>query len=201
MCVTMPILTPQQRKLDYEPRTELANMTLSSEMVSKLVVKSTRPIEPSALAMHSYISYSCNSCWQSCWISCWLPQKLTQRCLNNAAPPNNLLAFAMLNVQSIKNKSSIICDLITNSALDVLVLTQTWHDCISDVPFRQAATTGYYIVNMRKPRQISNVGVNHGGIAVLHRDSFSSRPVMAPFQPPSFELLVCHFSSAVSKSL
>ena len=114
-------------------------------------------------------------------------------------PPNNLLAFAMLNVQSIKNKSSIICDLITDSALDVLVLTQTWHDCISDVPFRQAATTGYYIVNMRKPRQISNVGVNHGGIVVLHRDSFSSRPVMAPFQPPSFKLLVCHLSSVVSK--
>ena len=44
---------------------------------------------------------------------------------NNIAHSNNQLLFGLINTQSINNKSMLISDIVTDNALDVMVLTET----------------------------------------------------------------------------
>ena len=104
----------------------------------------------------------------------------------------------MLNVQSINNKSSTINSLIADNSIDVLTLTETWHSRSSDLPLRHASPNAYVIVDAPRPGH-SDTGVNHGGIAVIHRDVFSSRVISLSIRPTSFELLVCHMGTTLSK--
>ena len=90
-----------------------------------------------------------------------------------------MLRFALLNVQSINNKSVLICNLITDSDIDIMVLTETWHTASSDLPLRRAAPTDYNIVDAPRPGHDNDAGVNHGGIAIIHRTTFTSR-IIAP---------------------
>ena len=94
----------------------------------------------------------------------------------------------------------LISDIVMDNALDIMVLTETWHTCSSDVPLWQAAPVSFSIIYAPRPWHVDDdAGVNHGGIAVLHRDIFSSRIIVMPFHPTSFELLVCYLNSAVDK--
>ena len=95
----------------------------------------------------------------------------------------------------------LISDIVTDNALDVMVLTETWHSCCSsDVPLRRAAPVSVSIINAPRPRHgDDDADVNHGGIALLHRDIFSSRIIAMHFHPTSFELLACYLNSAVGK--
>ena len=120
---------------------------------------------------------------------------------NNIARSNNQLLFGLINIQSMNNKSMLISDIVTDNALDVMVLTETWHSCCSsDVPLRRAAPVSVSIIDAPRPRHGNDdADVSHGGIAVLHRYIFSSRIIAMPFHPTSFELLVCYLNSAVGQ--
>lgn len=57
---------------------------------------------------------------------------------------------------------------------------------------------GYSIIDAARPDHKGN-HVNHGGIAVLHRESYISRAVSLLLRPTMFELLICHITVAASK--
>jgi hypothetical protein len=94
--------------------------------------------------------------------------------------PNNSLCFALLNVQSINNKSATIHSLISDNSIDILALTETWHISATDLPLRRAAPGGYKIVDAPRPGYSADSGSNHGGIAVVFRDIFVLRTIALP---------------------
>ena len=111
---------------------------------------------------------------------------------------NTSLRFALLNEQSINNKSVAISSFIKDCTIDIFALTETWHDRSTDFSLRRAAPDGYRIIDA--PRAGCDDGtVNHGGINLFHRDTFTSRIITLPLQLMSFELLVCHLRSTTSK--
>ena len=108
--------------------------------------------------------------------------------------------FALLNIQSLNNKSAITCNLIEDNAYDMLVLTETWHACSSDLSLCRAAPCGYSTIDAPRPSHDGSGGdVNHGGIAVIHRNVFSSCAISTPLRPTSFEHLICLLSAVHCK--
>ena len=79
---------------------------------------------------------------------------------------------------------------------DALVLTETWHNCGSDIPLRRSAPSGYSIVEAARPSHTGDLVSNHGGIAIVYRDCHAVRVITLPISPTSFEVLVCHFNPA-----
>ena len=80
-----------------------------------------------------------------------------------------------------------------------MVLTETWHTASSDLPLRRAAPADYNIVDAPRPGHDNNAGVNHGGIAIIHRTTFTSCIIAPPLRPASFELLICFMRTTYIK--
>ena len=70
--------------------------------------------------------------------------------------------------------------------------------CSADLLLRRAAPTGFIIVDAPRSGHNADGRPNHGGIAIVCRESFNLRIIAVPIHPKSFELLVCHRSSAFS---
>ena len=196
-------LTPEQCKADYDLRTELKRCRAAGEQNliirdGRLVTKQSRPAASSAVPVANPWLLPAGN--ESMHLNCdndlsQLPHNRDSNAhqlliANNIARSNNQLLFSLINIQSINNKSMLISDIVTDNVLDVMVLTETWHSCSSDVPLRRAAPVSFSIIDAPRSRHgDDDAGVNHGGIAVLHLDIFSSRIIAMPFHPTSFELL------------
>jgi len=96
------------------------------------------------------------------------------------------VVLGLLNARSAVDKVALIPDTIADQKLDVLVLTETW--ITSDAPDAvklDVAPPGFQVVH--QPRRSSNDKCG-GGVAVIHRDSITARPVDVG-QPSEFEVL------------
>ena len=127
-----------------------------------------------------------------------LPDDLTSGIPTNNNKNNGRLgrsiSAACLNVRSIKNKTALISDIINEYQLQLIGLTETWHECHDDVALRKITFPGYRCIEAaRKPNR---EGKCYGGIAVVHKDTMSAKPF--PFQsaPTTFEVIATRFSSA-----
>ena len=77
-------------------------------------------------------------------------------------------------------------------------MTKTLHTCCADLPQQRAAPTAFIIVDAPRPDYNADGRPNHGGIAIVCRESFNQRIIAVPIHPKSLELLVSHLSSAFS---
>lgn len=93
----------------------------------------------------------------------------------------------------------MVNDVIADNAIDVLVLTETWHISGDDLPLRQAAPAGYSVIDVARPDYNLNCVTNHGGIAVIHRQSYVVRIINTHRHFTTFESLTCHLVAAASK--
>jgi hypothetical protein len=75
------------------------------------------------------------------------------------------LTFGLLNVQSANNKIDDIIDMKKEHGLDVMLLSETWHDADS-VSIRRLRAEGLQVIERSRPRS-SMIGVNHGGVAIV----------------------------------
>jgi len=75
------------------------------------------------------------------------------------------LTFGLLNVQSANNKIDDIIDMNKEHGLDVMLLSETWHDADS-VSIRRLRAEGLQVIERSRPRS-SMIGVNHGGVAIV----------------------------------
>ena len=80
-----------------------------------------------------------------------------------------------------------------------MVLTEAWHIASLDFSLRRASPPGYNIVDAAKLSDAAEVGVNHGGIAIIHRNVFIARTITSPIRPASFELLICLLRTALNR--
>jgi len=101
----------------------------------------------------------------------WRPQQLHPdrqltkvRSVRHSIPVSRQVTFGLLNVQSANNKIDGIIDIRHEEQLDVLLLTETWHDSDS-VSIRRLRADNLQLVERSRPRT-SHVGVNHGGVVI-----------------------------------
>ena len=83
----------------------------------------------------------------------------------NSSPDDSVM-FSLLNAQSVGNKSTNICSIITESRYDLLLLTETWHINSDDTALRNCIPDGYICID--KPRPTTDITkTNHGGVAAV----------------------------------
>lgn len=98
---------------------------------------------------------------------------------------------ALFNARSVNNKSLILSDIIIEKGLDLVCLTETWHNQSDGLLFNDLTPTGYGLFD--SPRS-SGRG---GGIIVLFKQDITFRPVVIPHFK-SFECLALSISAPSS---
>lgn len=90
----------------------------------------------------------------------------TVRVLRHTTPVVRRLVFGALNVQSANNKIDEIMDVRREHALDVMLLSETWHDGDS-VSIRRLRAEGLQVLERARPRtRPASLRVNHGSVAI-----------------------------------
>ena len=112
-----------------------------------------------------------------------------RRCLVNAELENEnkkKLSMGLLNSQSLKNKTLLISDLITEKNISMLFLTETWIQDENDVVFLDhTAPDGYSYHHKSRTN-----GSRGGGVGVIFQDCLNILDITSQFkQYLSFELI------------
>ena len=125
---------------------------------------------------------------------------------NRTPKPSNLLRFChglftagSLNARSIKNKSALICDIISEHDLDLFSICETWHEREDDLSVRSIRPPGY--CSFDAPRSSSGLSSNKqrgGGLTLLFKDTFTGKKLDIGELPTTFEILCASLSSARS---
>jgi len=102
------------------------------------------------------------------------------------------LTFGCLNVQSLLNKYDDVVELCRDNdrPIDLLCLTESWHDADSAVLGRLRCS-GYNVVDRPRPRVAGtdDMSVNHGGVVIMAAGDVSLSPIAVVSQPSTFEVV------------
>jgi len=89
--------------------------------------------------------------------------------------------FGIVNACSVANKTAILSNYIHSEALDVFVITETWHENAESVALRRIAPPDFAYIDYIM--ECSNVCiesfVNHGGIAIVFKRLFKHQMKVA----------------------
>src|SRR6218665_1721390 len=111
----------------------------------------------------------------------------------HACHPTRQLMCATLNIiHSIANKVDVVSQCWSDHGLDVLGLTETWHEDAGDVALRRLRHTGLQMLERARPVQPGAktddiFHQNHGGVAVVASSAIRLSKISAPFEPITFE--------------
>ena len=105
------------------------------------------------------------------------------------------LRCATLNVRSLANKVDVVGQCWRDAGLDILGLTETWHEDADDVALRRLRSTGLQMLERARPvrpgaRTDDIFYQNHGGVAVIASAAVRLSKITAPFEPITFEHLI-----------
>ena len=86
------------------------------------------------------------------------------------------LSVACVNSRSIGNKAATLCRIITESNVDVMVITETWHEGSQSSALKRLIPPGYHCVDAARPilagAAVNSVEFqNHGGLAIVYRSA------------------------------
>lgn len=101
------------------------------------------------------------------------------------------LNFGVLNVCSLGNKVEAVKSLIDDYKVDVMSLTETWHDDSDSPPIRRLRAHGFQVLERARPIPPDSIAsgrhVNHGGVAFIVRTGIKLSRIPVPFSPTTFE--------------
>ena len=81
--------------------------------------------------------------------------------------PGRSLSFGLLNIRSLHRKVDDVLDLLEDRSLDVMLLTETWHDSDS-VCINQLRSRGLIVTEQPRPRpNTDSISINHGGVLIM----------------------------------
>src|SRR5664279_433359 len=83
-------------------------------------------------------------------------------------------SIGWLNVQSLRTKTDMISTSIIDRELDVVVLTETFHNASDDICLRLTTPPGYAVVDVARPNR------RGGGVAVIFRKNWKSSILPLP---------------------
>ena len=104
------------------------------------------------------------------------------------------MKIATLNVRSLGGKFSAVSDLITDHQLDVLSISESWHQDTDDVPVLRSAPPGYRHIDVCRPRT-SAKQPRVGGVIIYFRDHFVVKKIESIPQQTTFEFVCASFST------
>jgi len=121
----------------------------------------------------------------------------------HACHPTRQLMCATLNIHSIANKVDVVSQCWRDHGLDVLGLTETWHEDADDVALRRLRSTGLQMLERARPvrpgaRTDDVFYQNHGGVAMVASSAVRLSKISAPFEPMTFEHLIARVTVAGS---
>ena len=98
--------------------------------------------------------------------------------------------FGCLNIRSLLNKFDDVVELCRDRHIDLLCVTESWHDADSAVLGRLRCS-GFNVVDRPRPRvDGDNLSVNHGGVVVIAATDVALSPIVINDpQPTTFEVL------------
>ena len=93
---------------------------------------------------------------------------------------DNRLALGCVNARSVGNKVAILCRIITDEHLDILAISETWHECSESTVLKRVTPPGYKCIDSAQPipshvRRDTIEFQNHGGLAFVSGRPSSSR--------------------------
>ena len=97
------------------------------------------------------------------------------------------VSFALLNAQSVNNKSMLISSAIAEEEYDDFLITETWHSTSGDVTLRRCTPPGYSCIDAARPAVTSGSTCNYGGVAAIITDRLSTRVIPLPVTVTTFE--------------
>lgn len=116
----------------------------------------------------------------------------------HTTPPGTQLICGCLNVRSLANKIDDLFDVRRVQLIDVLFLTETWHDADS-ICLRRLRAEGFQVVDRARPRlRTDTLKTNHGGIVVAATSGVRLSVVDLGVKPSTFELLCVRVVSGAS---
>ena len=101
-----------------------------------------------------------------------------------------------INAQSIHSKSAQLTNAIAENSIDILAITEMWHESSDDVTLKQVTPDGYICFDKARTRPISLSStssrggarrVTGGGTALIFRNVFKSKQIEFQFNPKTFE--------------
>jgi len=113
-----------------------------------------------------------------------------QQCKNGG---DDWLVLGLLNAQSINNKAREIAYTVARQHIDVMALTETWHQTTADLEF--CKPIGYTVLDA--PRQL---GLYGGGVALLFR-KFTGKRLTFNLNLTTFEVIGCLLRSVSSSCI
>src|SRR6218665_2277898 len=111
-----------------------------------------------------------------------------------SVPSSPGIRLATWNIHSLRNKYHAVAAVLTDS-IDLLVITESWHQSSTDVAVRRSAPPGYSTVDCPRP----GCGVDGrwgGGILIVHRDTLRVRGIPLVTTPTTFEAVAVAVSSS-----
>ena len=121
----------------------------------------------------------------------------------HACQQTRRLQCATFNVHSLANKVDVISQCWQDAGLDVLGLTETWHEDADDVSLRRLRSAGLQMLERARPvrpgaRTNDVFYQNHGGVAVVASAAVRLTKLNVPFEPVTFEHLIARVTVAGS---
>lgn len=115
------------------------------------------------------------------------------------------LALGCVNACSIGNKSALLCKTLIEKRMDLLLITETWHESSTSVSLKRVTPAGFCCVDAARPlASDTNIHtthlVNHGGLALIYRDSIKAAKQSLDVTATTFEHL-CVYVSVGSNGL
>ena len=85
----------------------------------------------------------------------------------HSAPRYAGMSFGCLNIRSLGNKLDDLLEVRRDRQIDVMFLTETWHDSDS-VSLSRLRTDGYQVVDRPRPRRSTDtLSTNYGGVTAV----------------------------------
>ena len=112
------------------------------------------------------------------------------------------LNFGLLNVHSLNNKLDDVLESYSDHSIDVMLMTETWHDTSSNCVCR-LRQLGYNVLDCPRPRplhQLPTMATNHGGLIVFSPAAVRLKVISVGKAPTTFESL-CFRVFSMSSSI
>lgn len=118
-----------------------------------------------------------------------VPQLANGRCSDvcanlkpvQAQHKNTGIRLGLFNAQSIRNKSASIENWISTTNLNIVALTETWHDGPDCPDLVACSLSGYHFIEQARQRSdLQSTVHNHGGVGLLFDQSLHARRISLP---------------------